>query len=79
MGRAARRPGPLRRPRTDLTGCPPLMDKKPCRPSWLRLVFAACAALACAALCSCASLQAGPNGPNGCVGPPDYCTPFFGA
>jgi hypothetical protein len=28
-------------------------------------------------LSGCAS--AGPNGPDGCVGPPDFCQPYFGS
>jgi hypothetical protein len=38
------------------------------------LVIAASGAVA-----ACASLHPSPNGPGDCVGPPDYCVPFFGA
>ncbi|GAB2872909.1 hypothetical protein GCM10027093_05550 [Paraburkholderia jirisanensis] len=38
------------------------------------LVIAASGALA-----ACASLHPSPNGPGDCVGPPDYCVPYFGA
>jgi len=31
-----------------------------------------------ATLCGCAALHGSPNGPGDCVGPPDYCTPYFG-
>jgi hypothetical protein len=27
----------------------------------------------------CASLHGQPNGPGDCVGPPDYCIPYFGS
>lgn len=31
------------------------------------------------ALAGCSSLQGTANGPGGCVGPPDFCTPYFGS
>jgi len=30
-------------------------------------------------LFGCASLHPSPNGPGDCVGPPDYCIPYFGS
>ena len=30
-------------------------------------------------LAGCASLQGASTDPNACVGPPDYCQPFFGS
>jgi hypothetical protein len=45
----------------------------------LRLVRLAVCVAAGATLCGCASLHASPNGPGDCVGPPDFCTPFFGS
>jgi hypothetical protein len=30
-------------------------------------------------LAACAGLHPTANGPGDCVGPPDYCVPFFGA
>jgi hypothetical protein len=52
------------------------MKKKLLSSLWVRLVLGA---VACVALSSCAALHASPNGPGDCVGPPDYCVPFFGS
>lgn len=30
-------------------------------------------------LFGCASLHPSPNGPGNCMGPPDFCQPFFGS
>jgi hypothetical protein len=30
-------------------------------------------------LAGCASFHGSPNGPGDCVGPPDFCVPFFGS
>lgn len=30
-------------------------------------------------LCGCSSLHLSPNVPGDCVGPPDYCIPYFGS
>lgn len=27
----------------------------------------------------CASIHASPDGPGDCVGPPSFCTPYFGS
>jgi hypothetical protein len=35
-------------------------------------------AFAGAMLGGCASLHPSPNGPGNCVGPPDFCVPYFG-
>lgn len=43
------------------------------------VVRAALCVAAAAALSGCASLHPQPNGPGDCVGPPDYCVPFFGS
>jgi hypothetical protein len=34
---------------------------------------------AAASLAACANLHPSPDGPGNCVGPPDYCVPYFGA
>jgi hypothetical protein len=49
------------------------------RKLYLRIVKVAVCVAAGATLCGCASLHPSPNGPGDCVGPPDYCTPFFGS
>ncbi len=43
------------------------------------IVRAALCAVATAAMSGCANLHPQPNGPGDCVGPPDYCVPFFGS
>lgn len=43
------------------------------------LLRAAVCVAAAAAMSGCANLHAQPNGPGDCVGPPDYCVPFFGS
>ncbi|WP_167336029.1 hypothetical protein [Paraburkholderia bannensis] len=43
------------------------------------IVRAALCAVATAAISGCANLHPQPNGPGDCVGPPDYCVPFFGS
>jgi hypothetical protein len=30
-------------------------------------------------LCGCSSLDPSADGPGDCVGPPDYCIPYFGS
>ncbi|WP_169740119.1 hypothetical protein [Paraburkholderia acidipaludis] len=40
---------------------------------------AAVCVAAVAAMSGCASLNPQPNGPGDCVGPPDFCQPFFGS
>ncbi|WP_322011122.1 hypothetical protein [Paraburkholderia sp. J12] len=37
------------------------------------------AAIGAFALAGCASLQPTADGPGNCVGPPDFCTPYFGS
>ncbi|WP_186308643.1 hypothetical protein [Paraburkholderia sp. BCC1885] len=49
------------------------------RTLYLRLIRLAVYVAAGATLCGCAALHGAPDGPGDCVGPPDYCTPFFGA
>ncbi|WP_199272481.1 hypothetical protein [Paraburkholderia acidisoli] len=44
-----------------------------------RLLRAALCLAAVAAVSGCANLHPQPNGPGDCVGPPDYCVPFFGS
>ncbi|MDE1179268.1 hypothetical protein [Paraburkholderia sp.] len=41
------------------------------------LAYATVALAAGMLLSGCAS--AGPNTPDGCVGPPSFCTPYFGS
>jgi hypothetical protein len=48
------------------------------RPFYRRVVRLAVFVAVGATLCGCAALQGSPNGPGDCVGPPDFCTPFFG-
>ncbi|WP_164707863.1 hypothetical protein [Paraburkholderia phosphatilytica] len=36
-------------------------------------------ALAGFALSGCASLHPSANGPGDCMGPPDFCVPYFGS
>jgi hypothetical protein len=43
------------------------------------VVRAALCVAAAAAVSGCANLQPQANGPGDCVGPPDYCVPFFGS
>jgi hypothetical protein len=38
-----------------------------------------CALVLGSLLGGCASLQGASTDPNACVGPPDYCQPFFGS
>jgi hypothetical protein len=40
---------------------------------------AAVCVAAVAAMSGCANLNPQPNGPGDCVGPPDFCQPFFGS
>jgi hypothetical protein len=42
------------------------------------LLRASVCIVAAAAMSGCASLHPQPNGPGDCVGPPDYCVPYFG-
>jgi hypothetical protein len=44
-----------------------------------RLFVVAVGAIGIFALAGCSSLQSTANGPGGCVGPPDFCTPYFGS
>lgn len=44
-----------------------------------RVLRAALCLAAVAAVSGCANLHPQPNGPGDCVGPPDYCVPFFGS
>ncbi len=37
------------------------------------------AAIGAFALAGCSSLQRTADGPGNCVGPPDFCTPYFGS
>jgi hypothetical protein len=37
------------------------------------------AAIGVFALAGCSSLQGTADGPGNCVGPPDFCTPYFGS
>ncbi len=48
------------------------------RPLLVRTARLALVAMAAGAMLSgCANVR--PNGPGDCVGPPDFCVPFFGS
>lgn len=68
-------PGSRRQRRRLSPNCSPSMKLLPLLARFARLALVAIAAGVM--LSACAAAQ--PDGPGDCVGPPDFCVPFFGS